>query len=206
MKRGKAMNKEHIEVLQEAFLNDGRYKELLNEYRKVKQSLQGLKNLSVPDEVYRDKKTEQLNVLRAKIKDYVKIRRGELKEQEETILRYYNERQEVRNSGNNPSDELIRRQNIKAKLSLMTDKEYQEHLNQVETASDYDLSLMKQESEQRGLQGQFKAVYNKVKGAYKNDPRYSRIKELQSVMMLIDKPEIMLYDDQGNYHNEQELR
>lgn len=188
------MNKQALQAIKRAFIFDEKYQALVRNFKATKLELTGLKNLKVPQEIYLRKKNEKIDILKRDIQNYVKNRRKELNETAEKIIQSYKPT-EITDLVQDPTQELLRRQNLQARMDLMNDNEIIALFRKTHSVHYFDLSIMKKESEKRGIMAEFGALYERATQPYLNNPEYQAVKEAESLMILIDKPgEIMLYD------------
>lgn len=188
------MDKNAVQAMKKAFIYDEKYQALLKEFKDESRSLKMMKNLKVPQEIYTKHQNEKINALRGKIRAYVKIRRQELQAKMAQIEQSYKPTQ-ITDLVTDPAQELIRRQNVQARVALMTDNELRDHFRGTDTAHDYDLFVMKQEADKRGLTADYTALFQRAKQPFINNPEYQELKQAETFMVLIDKPdELTLFD------------
>lgn len=187
------MDKRAVQAMKKAFIYDENYQALLREFRDAGRALNNLKNLKVPNDVYRNHERDKLNGLTGKIREYARNRRRELREQMAKIEESYKPTA-VSDLVTDPAQELINRQNMQARVALMTDNELREYFSKTETAHDYDLFTMKQEAEKRGLIAEYSALHQRAKRPFINNPEYQELQQAETFMTLIDKDELTLFD------------
>lgn len=201
LKRGKETmitNPKAIKPMKKAFLLDQRYHDILKKFKKASSQLKQLKELKIDHNEYQRIDNDLSNKLRQEVQDFVKVRRAEITEEMAKLEREAKTLSELKQF-TDPTQEVLRRQNLEAKLMIMSNTEFSEYLKNSNHSTDYELSLLKKEADKRGYSSQFEAYKGRAQSEHERSPKYQELAEAGGMLSLIDKADtLQLFDYDEN--------
>ncbi len=168
------------------FMRDERYIAIAKEYLEaMKKANQQRKNEVKPDRIKADATNAQQQ-LQKKLEQFYRDKVREYTKEKEKIEHTYKNQ---KNNYSNPSEEILRRQDFDAKVSVASDRELEGILStRVSDLSEYEFNRLQLEYKKRELNETQFNVYrtvNNVGKEHQNDPNYQQIDQEEQWLHLI---------------------